>query len=192
MDGAEAYPLAWPVGWPRTKESQKARFDGTFARIRSELFAEVERMGGQHIVLSTNIPLRRDGLPYANIREPADTGVAVYFLRRKKQMVFACDRWSTVRDNMRAIQKTIDAIRGIERWGASEMMERAFQAFEALPPPTDWSGTLGVPKSATREDIERAYRSKAKAAHPDTGGSADAMAALTKARDEAMRAIGAN
>lgn len=192
MDGAEAYPLAWPVGWPRTKEPQKARFDGTFARIRSELFAEIERMGGQHIVLSTNIPLRRDGLPYASVREPTDTGVAVYFLRRKKQMVFACDRWSTVQDNMRAIQKTIDAIRGIERWGASEMMERAFQAFEALPPPADWSTALGVSRSASREDIERAYKDRAKQSHPDMGGSNEAMAALTKARDEALRAIGAN
>ena len=158
-------------------------------RVRDELVAEIERLGGQYVTLSTNIPLRRDGLPYAGQKEPADTGVAVYFERRGRSMVFACDKWSTVKDNMRAIQKTIDAIRGIERWGASEMMERAFSAFEALPPPMSqrhWSEILGVARSASRLDIETAYREKAKKAHPDLGGSPEDMVALTKARDDAL------
>lgn len=187
-EGVDAYPLHWPHGWPRTKSPQRARFDGTFAKIRSELFAEIERLGGQYIVLSTNIPLKRDGMPYAGQKEPTDTGVAVYFERRGRQMVFACDKWQTVQDNMRAVQKTIDAIRGIERWGASEMMERAFQAFEALPPPRSCWDILGVRPGTPREEVEAAYRAKAKHAHPDTGGSDVAMADLNRARDEALGA----
>src|SRR5262245_28779592 len=103
-EGVEAYPLHWPVGWPRTKVPQRARFDGTFARIRDELWAEIDRLGGRYPVLSTNIPLKRDGMPYAGQKEPQDTGVAVYFERRGRQMVFACDKWNRVQDNMRAIQ----------------------------------------------------------------------------------------
>jgi len=185
--GVDAYPLAWPAGWPRATERQRSRFDGTPARIRAELMMEVERLGGRYPVLSTHIQLRRDGLPYATQREPDDPGVALYFERRGRQMVFACDKWDRVQDNMRAIQRTIEAIRGIERWGASEMMERAFQAFEALPPPESCWTVLGVPPTAARDDIERAYRAAAKRAHPDAGGSDAAMAALTRARDEAMR-----
>lgn len=44
--------------------------------------------------------------------------------------------------------------------------------------------TLGVPREATQDDIKRAYRSKAAAAHPDReGGSAEAMAAINRAND---------
>jgi hypothetical protein len=192
IDGADAYPLAWPGGWPRTKRRERSRFGGRFANVRDELMREICLLGGRYIVLSTNVPLRRDGLPYANQAEPSDPAVAVYFERRGRQMVFACDKWDRTKDNMRAIQKTIEAIRGIERWGASEMMERAFQAFEALPPPTHWSTVLGVPKAASREDIERAYRERAKATHPDVGGTAEAMAALTAARDQALQERSAN
>jgi len=185
-EGAEAYPLAWPQGWPRTAERNRSRFDGTFAKIRDELWAEISHLGGRYPVLSTNILFKRDGMPYAGQKEPTDPGVAVYFERRGRQMVFACDKWDRVQDNMRSIQRSIKTIRGIERWGASEMMERAFQAFEALPAPdTCWS-ILGVRPGSSREDVERAYRDKAKRAHPDHGGSDAAMAELNRARDEAL------
>lgn len=186
QEGADSYPLAWPHGWPRTKEPQRSRFDGTFARIRDDLMAEISRLGGRYVVLSTNIPLKRDGMPYANQREPDDPGVAVYFERRGRSMVFACDKWSTVKDNMRAIHKTIEAIRGIERWGASEMMERAFQAFEALAPPATCWSILGVRPGATADEINAAYRRAAREAHPDAGGSTDRMAELNRARDDAL------
>jgi hypothetical protein len=101
-------------------------------------------------------------------------------------MVFACDKWRTVQDNMRAIQRTIEAIRGIERWGASEMMERAFAAFEALPPPKSCWDILGVRPGSPRDEIEAAYRAKAKRTHPDAGGSTTAMADLNRARSEAL------
>jgi len=137
--------------------------------------------------LSTNVPLRRDGLPYSLQREPEDRGVAVYFLWHGKTMVFACDRWNKVEDNVRAVTKTIEAIRGIERWGASEMMERAFTAFEALPPPRSCWDILGVSPYATAADISAAYHTKARTMHPDVGGSEAAMSELNRANDEAIR-----
>lgn len=185
-EAAEAFPLHWPIGWPRTKQRAASRFSGTFGAVRSALVNEIAMMGGQHVVISTNVPLRRDGLPIAARTATQDPGVAVYFERRGRQMCFACDRWMSVRDNMRAIEKTINAIRGIERWGASEMMERAFQAFEALPPPRSCWDVLGLRPGASREDVERAYRERAKRAHPDAGGSHAAMAELNTARDAAL------
>lgn len=188
--GAEAYPLHWPAGWPRTRSPQTSKFEpGSFAVARDTLFKEIKMLGGQHVVLSTNVPLRPDGIPYANRAQPTDRGVAVYFLRRGKQMAFACDRWSKIEDNMRAIQKTIDAIRGIERWGASEMMERAFQAFEALPAPQSCWDILGVKPGASRDAVDAAYRDKARAAHPDAGGSTEEMSRLNRARDDARQAM---
>src|SRR4051812_33906231 len=93
VEGAEAYPLHWPAGWPRTRYPKGARFEASFASTRDSLFKQIKLLGGMHIVLSTNVSLRRDGIPLAGQRQPTDKGVAVYFLRRNRQMVFACDRW---------------------------------------------------------------------------------------------------
>lgn len=126
----EAYLLYWPEGWKRTDRYRRtnSRFKTGFAVARDQLMDEIRRLGGRQIVLSTNIPLRNDGLPYASAKEPDDTGVAVYFSYKQKSMCFGCDRFHYVKENIQAIAKTIEAIRGIERWGASDMMERAFSA----------------------------------------------------------------
>jgi len=186
----EAYPLHWPAGWPRTRHPQPAKFKVDLGKARQELIWEIERMGGKYPVISCNMPYRKDGLgPLSRSPEPQDRGVAVYFLRGKKQMVFACDRWLSVRSNIRAIQKTIEAMRGIERWGASEMMERAFSAFEALPPPRSPWEVLGVPRGANEDAVNTAFRERAKKAHPDVGGSHAAMAELAAAREAALKEI---
>lgn len=192
---AERFPLHWPDGWPRAKTPQRSRFDVTFVAARDDLFGEIGRMGGRYIVLSTNVELRRDGLPYASQPEPRDSGVAVYFERKGKQMVFACDRWDRVKDNMRAISKTIEAMRGIERWGASDMLERAFSAFVALPAPgakRPWRDVLGFHgvQMPTKAAIDTAWRERARKAHPDAGGSDAEMAELNAARTEALKEIG--
>lgn len=190
---AEAYPLHWPAGWPRAKRKVSAPFRMSFAKARDELMRELRLMGARYPVLSSNVPLRRDGLPYAGQREPEDAGVAIYFMWQGKQMTFACDRWDKVGDNVRAIGKTIEALRGIERWGASDMMERAFSAFEALPAPdgvvtlTCWQ-VLDLEPGASEMEIERAYRMKAKSAHPDQGGSREEWDQLREAYEQARRA----
>lgn len=47
---------------------------------------------------------------------------------------------------------------------------------------------LGLSPSAPWEDVEKAYRRKAKIHHPDVGGDADAMRALNEAYDKLKRA----
>ena len=130
-------------------------------------------MGGRNAVISTNRPVRRDGLPYASAREPDDPGVAVYFEREGDRVCFACDQYDRVWKNMRAIQKTIEAMRGIERWGSKEMLDRAFTGFTALPPPDapiemggpdalpkPWHHILGVSADAAWSEIRSAYRER--------------------------------
>lgn len=180
------YPLKWPAGWPRSRP-RPSRFQVTFGTARDGLLAQIKMLGGFNVALSSNVSLRLDGLPYANQAQPEDRGVAVYFTWKRRSMVFACDRWNRVEDNIRAIEKTIEAIRGIERWGASEMMERAFSAFEALPAPRSCWNVLGLRRGASAADINAAYRAKARDAHPDSGGTDAAMAELNRARAEALR-----
>ena len=61
----DAFPLSWPSGKPRTRNPQRSRFDVNFTFARDELLKEIRLLGGRLPILSSNIPLRRDGLPYA-------------------------------------------------------------------------------------------------------------------------------
>jgi hypothetical protein len=191
-----AYPLQWPEGWARTPAQKRrgAQFKTSFADVRDGLLDEIRLMGGRQSIISTNVELRRDGLPLASRRNPDDPGVAVYFQLKGEPRVFACDRWRTVADNLQAIRKTIEAMRGIERWGSSEMLERMYRGFAALPSATEdgWWMVLGVERDWSLADIEQVYRNAAKQLHPDRGGSHDAMARLNWAVGEARRQKGAH
>jgi hypothetical protein len=126
-------------------------------------------------------------MPYSKQPQPSDKGVAVYFSHKKRPMCFACDRWDKVQDNIYAVAMTIEALRGIERWGGGKMMEEAFTGFTALPaPPSPWE-LLGLKPGASSAEIETAYRDKAKRWHPDAGGNHEQMAKLNAARAELMR-----
>lgn len=178
-----AYPLQWPAGRPRTHswQRERAKFQTTFARARDEISREVQLLvGGRwardpQLVISTNVALRRDGLPLANQRNPDDCGVAVYFEHKKRSMCFACDRWDKIEHNMQAIAKTIEALRGIARWGTGDMLEAAFTGFTALPAPgapREWWEVLGVQRNAQPQEIVDAYRRLRSQHHPDRGGEA--------------------
>lgn len=200
----ESYPLYWPEGRPRTSQysRERARFDTSFARARDELIRQVELMTGKwvyqikeaNLIISTNLPLRRDGLPLASAKTPDDPGVAVYFNYHKKQVCFACDRWRQIEHNMQAIVKTIDALRGISRWGTGDMMEAAFKGFTALPSSVSrsWREVIGVGQNERDLAIVRGfYRSMASRLHPDRGGSDAQMSELNLAMQAAERELGA-
>lgn len=182
----DAYPLTWPPGRKRQPYSVRARFKTTLGVAIADLREEVDRLGGTQLVISSNLTLRRDGLPYASGQRITDAGVAVYFTLRRRPMCFACDNWDRVEDNMRAIVKTIEALRGIERWGSGQMVEQAFTGFVALPAPEPsdppWQ-VLGVSQNASAAQIEVAWRRLASEHHPDKGGDAHTMARINTARD---------
>lgn len=186
----EAYPLVWPVGYPRTRHPQSARFDTTFAKSRDAIISEVRRFGGRDCVISSNIPTKRDGNPYANFSRPVDCGIAVYFNYEGEQVVFACDKWITAEDNLQAIRKAIEAFRGLERWGVSDLLKRAFTGFKAIPETSSantWWNVLGVTEKASAEEIKRAYRDLAKVSHPDNGGNASLFSAVNEAYQQGLK-----
>lgn len=201
LTGIDAYPLYWPDGWKRTPSHKRtrSRYELQFARARDEVLASLRRMGARDVVLSTNVPLRRDGLPLAGQREPDDPGVAVYWTsfnlkEAPRPHVMACDARVTVRENLRAIGLALEGIRAIERAGASQILERAYAGFAALPANAGtegmphWRDVFGVPPSAmlSRAQIEAMYRGLAKHAHPDRGGGVERMIELNRAREEAL------
>lgn len=191
--GVEAYPLHWPPGRPRTLPHRRdaSNFRVTLGDARDELFAEIGRLGARQVVVSSNVPLRQDGKPYANTPRLEDPGVAAYFNFKGRAMCFACDRWSKVEENMRAIAKTIDALRGIARWGTGDMLEAAFTGFAALPAPSatrEWWEVLGVARTASIDECRAAFRRLAGEHHPDRGGDPARMAEVNSAWSTAQEA----
>jgi hypothetical protein len=187
--------LYWPDGQSRVPEWKRksSQFSVGFAQARDHLVAELGRMGAREVIVSTNVALRRDGLPYANEGEPKDPAVAVYFTHGKRQLVIACDSYSKVRWNMRACGATVEALRTIQRHGATELLERAFTGFTALPPKgggdRPWREVLGVEPEATPEQAKSAYRELARRHHPDAGGDAETMSRINRAWQQAEEAF---
>ena len=199
-----AYPLSWPTGYKRTPASQRTR--AAFGRVRADsprrerlgmvdaldrLFGELRRLCADKIVLSTDVEVRLDGLPYANRRAPSDPGAAVYFTLKSKPTAMACDKWDRVEDNIAALAAHIECLRGIDRYGIGTL-EQAFAGYAALPPPDNftWKTMLGFQpdESVTLEAAEAAFRRLANEHHPDRGGSTEQMmqinAAIAAARKE--------
>ncbi len=210
-----AYPLTWPAGWPRTGNRRRAKFGKTetkrnqvspeitwkslraitifeaVRRVRDEL----RRLGAtdDDCIISSDLKLRLDGLPRSDQAQPKDPGVAVYWQPRDggPTKVMAIDLYDKVADNLAAIAATLEAMRAIERHGGAQILERAFTGFDALPPPPDCWEVLGLDGSRKpdRLAIDAAYRRKAKEAHPDMGGSEDAMQRLNNARKRALEIV---
>lgn len=190
------FPLEWPDGWPVTAPRDRLwSLPGGSAqgwdRVCERLFSEMERLGASGVVLSTDQPLRQDGKPYAARRIIEEPGAAMYFTLHGRQMVMAQDRYERLVDNIRSLALAIEGMRQMQRHGGDHMMERAFSGFEALPPPgagnaPHWSTLLGCDRKASLQDIESAFREKAKLFHPDRpGGSTVKMAELNAAYSQA-------
>jgi hypothetical protein len=207
----EAYPLSWPAGWPRTPLGQRERGyqfkqgvnpSGygkgfvTFAVARDKLYVELDRLGARQVIISTNHKPDVRGLPIESKRKVEDDGVAVYFQFKGRSMTMACDRFDNAAANMRSLGLAIDALRQLERHGGGTMMDRAFEGFTALPPPTTskrrWQDVFNFAPGAavSPEMLTRRYKELILTAHPDTAeGSHDKMTELNVAYGDARQEL---
>lgn len=219
MAKRDPFPLQWPDGFARTRSDARLRSrfgvrgQVSFSAARQDLLLELGRLGAANVVLTTDLPVRHDGLPYASgSRAPADPGVAVWFVLadargNNQERVFACDRWLSHAENMQAIAKSIEAMRGLDRWGMADVVERVMGGFSALPP---GDGSEHIPAAALRKRSWREvlggewpaldpfellvlaksrHRRLIQDHHPDRGGSADLAAELNVALAEAEQEL---
>lgn len=85
-------------------------------------------------------------------------------------------------------------MRGLERWGAKTIMDRAFDAFAALPAPEhaqNWWSVLEVSPGASEDDIRRAATRLARIYHPDNGSAPNErqMQIVNAAKDAGLKAV---
>ena len=218
----EPYPLDWPEHWPITDEDDRTRSRfkrHSYVRGRKDLIQELERLRASYIVISSNVSVNRDGAPRSGHAIPLDGAVAAWFQWKGLPFVIACDTYHETWENARAIVKTVEAFRTIERHGASQLLERAVSGFTALPPGADekprrpWWDVLGLdvgeeslinpavlkaviadPEHAMRKAVlkmaEALWKVKAAEVHPDLGGSEEAMVEVNEAIESARAQLG--
>ena len=143
--------------------------------------------------------INRDGTLSARAI-PTSPAIRVCFDARPSlgSMMYPADRYQTWQANVRAVALTLEALRAVDRWGATSRGEqyRGWTAIAARPADMSreqaaefiahWSGLVVTQQAILRDEQTRsaAYRAAAKRAHPDvTGDDGDTMARLNTARD---------
>ncbi len=132
--------------------------------------------------------IRLDGRPRADSRRPEHPGVILTFTAtidgKTTPLSFACDDCQQWEDNLRAIVKTLEHLRGADRYGVTKSGEQ-YRGWNALPPAIITPQTMnveeaaqfisnqigtgsGYPKIVEGVDAFRwSYREAAKRWHPD-------------------------
>lgn len=185
MNTIKPFPLIWPINEPRTRERLRAPFKTNRDVAVRELKKEFASLGAEDPVITSN----------ANgSRTVTDPGVCVYYLMDKETLFIACDKWNTITDNIQAIRKTVEAIRGISRWGSSNVVKSALKGIGQLPPPsadfTPWWIVFGLDSQpASFAEAKNAYFKQLRVYHTDTGTKPDRQkhTALNLAIDEAEK-----
>ena len=192
------YPLDWPVdqertlgpvGWPPAG----CKVDGM--REPAERLAKALNLPAfGDVSLSANVPIGPTGLYLANAAR-SDAGAALRFTFKGRGYHVGQDGWSRVYFNVWSLALMAEGLRQTVRHAGDALFQRMISGFAALPAPGGGvpalrapHEVLGVAPNAPRSVVEAAYRALARSAHPDAGGSAATMAALTAARDSLLSA----
>lgn len=176
--------------WPETKPRAAQRIDGAFkghevASVENRIGWEMARWGIRAYIISRNNQRLFAG----------DPGAALWWTDRQGELrVLACDKYKKLANNLRAIQITLEAMRGLERWGAYTAEQAAEGARLALPAPDsdsvpDWRKLFGhidgIPNDKQLVLVEHDYRAKSREAN----GNAERQKILNLAIEAARKEL---
>lgn len=178
------YPLQWPAQFARNNDPEPSNFSVSLSDAYAMVTIELSRLGATDWVVTSNASLNRDGSISSRQGYIEDTGAAVYFVLDGTEKVIAADKYIALKDNLRAIEKTINAMRGLQRWSTTGMLTAMFSGLDALPAPAaerPWHEVLQVSPDATPGQARDAYTKRMKEVHPDNGGTHEAATEVTRA-----------
>lgn len=120
----------------------------------------------------------------------SERAVTVRFWLDDREVVLTSTDQERPVDNLKKLQLGIEDMRMIDRRGMREVMESAYLQLAAPAAQRDPWEVLGLRPGASPEMVEAMYRTIAKQVHPDAGGSDEAMAELTDARNAVLKEAG--
>lgn len=189
----------WPNNRTPSHARKRATFRASYNDTLSLLESELEKLRAKHVIIQAGFEpkdIRNDGWPRSSARPKNDPGVIVSFQTGKGPLSFPCDRFDAWEDNLRAIAKSLEALRAVDRYGVTRGEEQ-YKGFAQLPAPeaagkmtrTEAAEFLSAHSSFHSNMIltlsgsfREAYRQAARRLHPDVnGGSHDQFVKLGQA-----------
>lgn len=182
----ERWPGAVTPGYQQKSAPFRASYPDTLDLLESEL----NKIHAKGILIQAYFyrkDIRNDGWPRASAR-PSKQGVIVTFEKHSwsggkaviSTMSLPCDRFKVWEDNLRAIAKSLEALRMVDRYGVTRNNEQ-YRGFTALPPAEDKDSRMAAIEflsqhtnwsiSQVEKDLNGAYRSAARVLHPDKAGT---------------------
>lgn len=170
----------------------RSTFSASWTKTLDDLERELKHLKATDIVIeaeTTRDQIRNDGWPYSNAK--MGPTVAISFTCKHGPLRYECGTFTDWQDNIRAIGLTLSSLRAVDRYGATTSAEQ-YRGFAALPPKpeAEWASRdhaaqwlrsiAGV--DDPRVNPKDIYRAAARKAHPDTGGSAELMSKVNRAR----------
>lgn len=164
--------------------TSKIPFDTTENEIR----LTIERWGGRHLSVDTLAHNRRYDKD-KNLVQGKDApwteqtrAVTVSFEHPSgKRLTFTENRHERPADNIRVLYLCLEDMRMNEVRGFDQVMQSAFLQLAAPASADDWWVVLGVRADADEDEVQAAYRKKARETHPDAGGDAEAFKRVNEA-----------
>lgn len=130
--------------WLRPAHQREgSRFDSTWTKTVTLLGREIDLLGGRDVVIECDVreqDIRNDGMLRANARADSPAVVVAFDTRNHGAMLYRCDRFDTRwsdqgpawQQNARAIALTLEALRAVDRYGATETGQQ-YAGFKQLP-----------------------------------------------------------
>lgn len=154
--------------------------------VLEEIGSAFARWGINDWSAQPNVPLARVN---SKSLTSGERTVTVRFMKGDREVVLVSDTQDSATGNLKLIQLCVDDMRMIERRGLAETMQSAYMQLAAPVTERDPYEVLGLRPGASPDEVEAMYRVRAKSAHPDRGGSNEAMAELNSARDQLLTAV---
>lgn len=131
--------------WLNPRGRERARFTAGWTDTLELLEREIKALHGRDVVFEIDVreqDIRLDGRLRANARTPETTAVRIAFESKHGPLLYRCDRYNASaygaksghqpwHDNVRAIALTLDALRAVDRYGATETGQQ-YTGYKAL------------------------------------------------------------
>lgn len=177
--------------WLGTMGKEPTRFKSKWPATQEILGREIDALQGRNVVIEIDITesdLKLNGELRANAR-PTTRAVVVAFESKHGPLLYRCDRFYTNwhsqgpewQHNVRAIALTLEALRAVDRYGATETGQQ-YAGFKALPAGRAMGSSHMTASDARAviqgfvdhaiewddaDDVRTSLRAAKRAAHPD-------------------------
>lgn len=154
------------------------RFQADLNDTKRLLEYEVDRLDGYDLVVELDVQpgdINATGTALRAYARPAMPGVVVAFGSKHGPLIYATERFNDWRANLRAVAKSLEALRAVDRYGVSGAGEQytGWAQIEAAPSTAVRAAesVLGLPAGDhTTDALREAHRRARAAAHPDRNG----------------------